>query len=73
MTAKKKYSVKPPRAVQREQASASWKPRERLPGECLPRTINVMAGKYDVAKDRPTYIRPGALDFMAMPSRGFAT
>lgn len=69
----KKYSVKPLRAVQRERATASWRPRVRLPGECLPRTTSVMVGEYDWAKDLPTYIRPGALDFMAMPSRGFAT
>ena len=70
---KPKYSVKPPRSVQRERAAASWKPRERLPGECPPRTISVMVGEYDGRGDRPNYIRPGALDFMAMPSRGFAT
>ena len=73
MTEKKKYSVKAPRAVLREREKAAWKPRVRLPGECPPRTISVMVGDYDLSKDQPSFIRPGALDFMAMPSRGFAT
>ena len=54
------------------QSKAVWRPRVRLPGECEPRKVNIMAGKYDGKLDQP-FIRAGAQDFLNLPSGGFST
>ena len=50
---------------------AEWKAREKLPGECPPRTISVLVGTYEPWAYPQVHIRPGAQDFLSMPSRGF--
>lgn len=50
---------------------AKYYPRERLPGEALPRTISVMSGEYKPQASAP--MRPGADDHLACKSAGYLT
>ena len=53
---------------------APWERRVRLEGEALPNTIDMRRDNYDPAKHNPpSPTRPGALDFLSKPSRGFRT
>lgn len=52
----------------------AWQPRARLKGEALPNTIGFSSDNYDPAKHNPPApTRPGALDFLTKPSRGYRT
>lgn len=51
-------------------AYGQYVPRVRPDNEALPRTIVAGHGLYDGAELR-SLVRPGGLDFKALPSRGF--
>lgn len=48
-------------------------PRKRLPGEAMPNTFDLRVENYNPAKHNPPPpARPGSLDFLSKPSKGYS-